>query len=45
MLGMLKNKTRGNISDEEAKILDQSISELKMGFNILKLILNKISDL
>ena len=36
MLGMLKNKTRGNISDEEAKILDQSISELKMNYIMSK---------
>ena len=36
MLGMLKNKTQGNISDEEAKILDQSISELKMNYIMSK---------
>ena len=32
MLVMLKDKTKGNISDDESKILDQSISELKMNY-------------
>lgn len=32
MLGMLKDKTKGNISDEESKIIDQSINELRMNF-------------
>jgi len=36
MLTMLKEKTKGNISDDEAKILDQSISELKMNFVVSK---------
>ena len=36
MLSMLKEKTKGNISDDESKILDQSISELKMNFVISK---------
>ena len=36
MLAMLKEKTKGNISDEEAKILDQSISELKMNYVMSK---------
>lgn len=36
MLVMLKNKTQGNISDEELKILDQSISELKMNYVMSK---------
>ena len=36
MLCMLKDKTKGNISDEEAKILDQSISELKMNYIMSK---------
>jgi deoxyhypusine synthase len=36
MLAMLKEKTKGNISDDEAKILDQSISELKMNFVMSK---------
>ena len=29
-------KTKGNISDEEVKILDQSISELKMNYVMSK---------
>ena len=36
MLGMLKDKTKGNISDDESKILDQSISELKMNYVMSK---------
>jgi len=36
MLVMLKDKTKGNISEEEAKILDQSISELKMNYVMSK---------
>ena len=36
MLTMLKEKTKGNISDDESKILDQSISELKMNFVMSK---------
>ena len=32
MIGMLKDKTKGNISDEETKIIDQSINELRMNF-------------
>tara|TARA_X000001036_G_scaffold196264_1_gene184937 strand:+ start:390 stop:722 length:333 start_codon:yes stop_codon:yes gene_type:complete len=36
MLAMLKEKTKGNISDDESKILDQSISELKMNFVMSK---------
>ena len=36
MLTMLKEKTKDNISDDEAKILDQSISELKMNFVVSK---------
>jgi len=36
MIVMLKEKTKGNISDEEAKILDQSISELKMNYVMSK---------
>ena len=36
MLSMLKEKTKGNISDDESKILDQSISELKMNFVMSK---------
>ena len=32
MLGMLKDKTKGNISDEEVKILEQSINELRMNY-------------
>jgi len=36
MLVMLKEKTKGNISDDESKILDQSISELKMNFVMSK---------
>tara|TARA_B100000959_G_scaffold286399_1_gene364865 strand:+ start:1139 stop:1468 length:330 start_codon:yes stop_codon:yes gene_type:complete len=32
MLAMLKNKTAGNISDEEVKILEQSINELQMNY-------------
>ena len=36
MLGMLKNKTKGNISDEEVKILEQSINELRMNYIMSK---------
>ena len=36
MLVMLKDKTKGNISDDESKILDQSISELKMNYVMSK---------
>ena len=36
MLSMLKEKTKGNITDDEAKILDQSINELQMNFVISK---------
>jgi len=36
MLAMLKEKTKGNISEDEAKILDQSISELKMNYVMSK---------
>ena len=36
MLVMLKGKTKGNISDDESKILDQSISELKMNYVMSK---------
>ena len=36
MLSMLKEKTKGNISDDESKILDQSINELKMNFLMSK---------
>ena len=32
MIVMLKHKTKGNISDEETKIIDQSINELRMNF-------------
>jgi|TARA_B110000014_G_C19949615_1_gene491374 hypothetical protein len=32
MLGMLKDKTKGNISDDESKIIDQSINELRMNY-------------
>ena len=32
MIAMLKVKTKGNISDEESKIIDQSINELRMNF-------------
>ena len=32
MIVMLKDKTKGNISDEETKIIDQSINELRMNF-------------
>ena len=36
MLGMLKEKTKGNISDDETKILDQSINELRMNYIMSK---------
>ena len=36
MLGMLKDKTKGNIGDEEIKILDQSINELRMNYIMSK---------
>ena len=32
MLGMLKDKTKSNISDDESKIIDQSINELRMNY-------------
>jgi len=32
MLAMLKEKTKGNIGDDESKILDQSINELRMNY-------------
>ena len=32
MLSMLKDKTSENITDDEKKILDQSINELKMNY-------------
>ena len=32
MLSMLIEKTKGNISDEEVKILEQSINELRMNY-------------
>ena len=36
MLGMLKEKTIGNVDDDETKILDQSINELRMNYIISK---------
>ena len=36
MLSMLKEKTKGNVNDDESKILDQSISELKMNYVMSK---------
>tara|TARA_B100001250_G_C19394199_1_gene611895 strand:- start:136 stop:480 length:345 start_codon:yes stop_codon:yes gene_type:complete len=36
MLVMLKDKTKGNISEDESKIIDQSISELKMNYVMSK---------
>ena len=36
MLGMLKEKTKGNVGDDETKILDQSVNELRMNFVISK---------
>ena len=36
MLSMLKEKTKGNISDDECKILDQSINELRMNYIMSK---------
>ena len=36
MLGMLKEKTIGNVGDDETKILDQSINELRMNYIISK---------
>ena len=32
MLSMLLDKTKGNISDQEVKILEQSINELRMNY-------------
>ena len=32
MLSMLKDKTKGNISDEAIEVLDQSINELQMNY-------------
>ena len=32
MLDMLKEKTKGNLSDEESKFLDQSLADLKLNF-------------
>ena len=36
MLGMLKEKTKGNVGDDETKILDQSVNELRMNYIISK---------
>ena len=36
MLGMLKEKTKGNVGDDETKILDQSVNELRMNYVISK---------
>jgi len=36
MLGMLKEKTKGNVGDDETKILDQSINELRINYVISK---------
>ncbi len=32
MLDMLKEKTKGNLSEEESKFLDQSLADLKLNF-------------
>ncbi|HIB35650.1 MAG TPA: DUF1844 domain-containing protein [Dehalococcoidia bacterium] len=36
MLGMLKEKTKGNVGDDETKILDQSVNELRINYVISK---------
>ena len=36
MLGMLKEKTKGNVGNDETKILDQSVNELRMNYVISK---------
>ena len=36
MLGMLKEKTKGNVGEDETKILDQSVNELRMNYIISK---------
>ena len=36
MLGMLKEKTKGNVGNDETKILDQSVNELKINYVISK---------
>ena len=36
MLGMLKEKTKGNVGDDETKILDQSVNDLRMNYIISK---------
>ena len=36
MLGMLKEKTKGNVGDDETKIVDQSVNELRMNYIISK---------
>ena len=41
MLAMLKEKTKGNIGEDESKILDQSINELRMNYIASK---DKISN-
>ena len=32
MLGVLQEKTKGNLDDEEAKMIDQTVQELRMYF-------------
>jgi hypothetical protein len=32
LLGMLQEKTRGNLTDEEKKLLDQCMTDLKLQF-------------
>lgn len=44
MLDMLKVKTKGNLSDEESKFLDQSLADLKLNFVEEKSKLEKSGD-
>lgn len=36
LLGILEEKTKGNLSDEESKLLSQALNELRMSFLSLK---------
>ena len=44
MLSMLKDKTNGNITEDEEKILSQSINELKMNYIASKDGATKVED-
>ncbi|HMQ69119.1 MAG TPA: DUF1844 domain-containing protein [Ignavibacteria bacterium] len=44
MLDMLKEKTKGNLTDEESKFLEQSLADLKLNFVEEKSKIEKSSD-